>query len=111
LGDIDALRIVLSAEQLADREAEAHLKLLIAKLKHGRSVHRPSMARKLVNQMELEFKGLEATASEAATLLEHPPRGRVVIEGPSACPCCGGKLAKLGETITETLELIPGTGR
>ena len=26
-----------------------------------------------------------------------------------ACPCCGGKLAKLGETITETLEVIPRT--
>jgi transposase len=31
----------------------------------------------------------------------------VVIPGPTACPCCGGKLAKLGETITETLEVVP----
>jgi transposase len=30
-----------------------------------------------------------------------------VIPGPAACPCCGGKLAKLGETITETLEVVP----
>ena len=37
----------------------------------------------------------------------HLPRERVVIPGPTACPCCGGKLAKLGETITETLEVIP----
>ena len=37
----------------------------------------------------------------------HLPRERVVIAGPSACPCCGGKLAKLGETITETLEVMP----
>jgi len=35
------------------------------------------------------------------------PRERRVLPGPSACPCCGGKLAKLGETITETLEVIP----
>ena len=37
----------------------------------------------------------------------HLPRERVVVPGPSACPCCGGKLAKLGETITETLEVVP----
>jgi transposase len=37
----------------------------------------------------------------------HLPRERVVIPAPTACPCCGGKLAKLGETITETLESIP----
>jgi transposase len=37
----------------------------------------------------------------------HLPRERVVIPGPTACPCCGGRLAKLGETITETLEVVP----
>jgi transposase len=31
----------------------------------------------------------------------------VVIPAPGACPCCGGKLSKLGETITETLEVVP----
>jgi transposase len=31
----------------------------------------------------------------------------VVIPGPIACPCCGGKLSKLGESITETLEVVP----
>ena len=34
------------------------------------------------------------------------PRERVVLPSPSACPCCGGKLSKLGEDITETLEVI-----
>src|ERR1700757_678968 len=37
----------------------------------------------------------------------HLPRERVVIPGPTACPCCGGALSKLGETVTETLESIP----
>ena len=37
----------------------------------------------------------------------HLPRERVVVPGPTECPCCGGVLAKLGETITETLESIP----
>jgi transposase len=26
---------------------------------------------------------------------------------PAACPCCGGALHKLGEDVTETLELVP----
>jgi len=42
-----------------------------------------------------------------APLPAHLPRERVVIAAPSACPCCGGKLAKLGEDITETLEVVP----
>lgn len=42
-----------------------------------------------------------------APLLEHLPRQRVVIPAPTTCPCCGGKLSKLGETITESLQSIP----
>jgi transposase len=39
---------------------------------------------------------------------EHLPRERIVIAAPENCPCCGsGKLSKLGEDITETLEVIP----
>ena len=37
----------------------------------------------------------------------HLPRERVVIAGPTTCPCCHGMLAKLGENVTETLEVIP----
>ena len=37
----------------------------------------------------------------------HLPRERVVLPSPCVCPCCGGRLAKLGEDITETLEVIP----
>jgi transposase len=40
-------------------------------------------------------------------LPEHLPRERIVYSGPSSCPCCGGALHKLGEDVTETLELIP----
>ncbi|BAK86032.1 transposase (plasmid) [Komagataeibacter medellinensis NBRC 3288] len=36
------------------------------------------------------------------------PRERVVIPAPAQCPCCGSaRLTKLGESITETLEVIP----
>ena len=39
---------------------------------------------------------------------EHLPRERVVEPGPTVCQCCGSpRLRKLGEDITETLEVIP----
>src|SRR6202008_617032 len=38
----------------------------------------------------------------------HLPRERIVYPAPSACPCCGdNRLRKIGEDVTETLELIP----
>lgn len=136
--DINALRTALAAEQTARREAEArasgaeamiaHLKLMIAKLRHDRFGASSERGRKLLDQLELELEEAETAASEAETgkaepntpvrpftrrkpvrgpLPEHLPRERVVLSGPSACPCCGGRLAKLGETITETLEVVP----
>jgi transposase len=42
-----------------------------------------------------------------APLPAHLPRERVVIAAPCACPACGGRLAKLGEDVTETLEVVP----
>ena len=39
---------------------------------------------------------------------DHLPRERVVIAAPESCPCCGStRLSKLGEDITETLEVVP----
>ena len=39
---------------------------------------------------------------------EHLSRERVVIPAPTCCECCGGtRLRKLGEIVTETLEVIP----
>ena len=72
--DIAALRAALAAEQLARREAEArasgaeamvaHLKLLIAKLRHDRFGASSERGRKLLDQMELELEEVEAAASE-----------------------------------------------
>jgi transposase len=109
----------------------AHLKLEIEKLK--RALYGVSSERKqrLIDQLELQLEDAEAAATEdelaaeraarAAELKsferrrparkpfpEHLPRERVVIPAPSACQCCGSrKLTKLGEDITETLEVIP----
>ncbi len=144
LPDLIALRAALAAEQLARREAEArasgaeamvaHLKLMIAKLRHERFGASSERGRKLLDQLELQLEELETSAAEDEAVLDpggkaeadgepvptrirrkpvrgplpaHLPRERVVIPGPTACPCCNGKLAKLGEDITETLEVIP----
>ena len=41
-------------------------------------------------------------------LPEHLPRERVVVPGPTSCSCCGSsRLRKLGEDVTETLEVVP----
>ncbi len=108
----------------------AHLKLLIAKMKRDRFGQSSERSRKLLDQLELELEELEASAAESeaaaaksddsavvqgftrrkpvrAPLPAHLPRERVVLPAPTACPCCGGRLAKLGEDITETLEVVP----
>jgi transposase len=51
--------------------------------------------------------GRGITKPARAPLPAHLPRERVVIPAPSVCPCCQGKLVKLGENVTETLEVIP----
>jgi len=108
----------------------AHLKLLIAKLKRERFGPSSEHRRRLLDQLELQLEELEATATEDACAAEaaaakpavsgvtrrkpvrgplpaHLPRERVVIPAPAVCPCCQGKLVKLGEDVTETLEVIP----
>jgi transposase len=107
----------------------AHYKLLIAKLRREQYGQSSERGRKLLDQLELQLEEAaasaaedEATAAPTGSIAVHPftrrkpvrapfpahlPRERVVVPGPTACPCCGGKLAKLGETITETLEVVP----
>src|SRR6266849_6365286 len=107
----------------------AHYKLLIAKLKREQYGQSSERGRKLIDQLELQLEELEASAAEdeaaaapaddtavrpftrkkpvRAPLPAHLPRERVVIPGPTACPCCGCKLAKNGTTTTETLEVVP----
>jgi len=107
------------------------LKYTIAKLRHerfGQSSERSAV----LDQLELQLSELQEDTSEAEAvaeaaaeqakvevrpferrrparrpLPEHLPRERVVYPVATACPCCGGTLHKLGEDVTETLELIP----
>ncbi len=113
----------------------AHLQLTIEKMR--REIYGPRSERKarLLDQMELELEELEASAAEDELAAEqaaarsgdttavraftrrkpvrkpfpaHLPRERVVVPGPTACACCGStRLAKLGEDVTETLEVVP----
>jgi transposase len=106
------------------------LKFTIRKLRHerfGQSSERGA----LLDQLELQLADLEADAAQAEAaqmaatsekimvasfgrrrparrpLPEHLPRERIVYPTASACPCCGGTLRKIGEDVTETLELVP----
>ena len=54
---------------------------------------------------------LPAHLLPAHLLPAHLPRERVVMPARCACLACGGRLAKLGEDIAETLEIIPRQGK
>ena len=125
--------LALARAQLADDAATiARQNLEIAKLR--RQIYGPRSERtaRLLDQMELELEELEATATEDEIAAEsaaakttnvapfkrrrpsrqpfpsHLPRERIVVPSPTTCDCCGGsRLRKLGETVTETLEVIP----
>jgi transposase len=112
-----------------------HLRLTIAKMRRELFGPRSEHKARLLDQMELQLEELEATVAEdefaaekaAASAGEtiavaafarhkparkpfpaHLPRERIVLLGPDACACCGSKrLAKLGEDVTETLEVVP----
>ena len=130
-----ALLAERAARQQAEARASgaeamvAHLKLLIAKMKRERFGQSAERGRKLLDQLELQLEELEASAAEdelaasppqpttmrspsrrkpvRAPLPAHLPRERVVVPAPPCCPGCGGRLVKLGEDITETLEVVP----
>jgi transposase len=125
--------LVAAWAQVSSAEALiAHLKLQIEKLNRDRFGQRSERSARLLDQLELQLEELEATATEDELAAEsvvarttsiaaftrkkpsrkpfpaHLPRERVVVPGPMACACCGGtRLSKLGEDITETLEVIP----
>jgi transposase len=110
----------------------SHYKLEIEKLRRQLYGTRSERTERLLEQMELQLEELEATATEDELAAEkaaaraqtaqsfqrkrpsrkpfpdHLPRERVVIPAPANCPCCGSdRLSKLGEDITETLEVVP----
>ena len=133
-GKIGDLQAALAASEAARRAADAmvtHLRLIIAKMWHDRYGASSERGKRLLDQLELELEDLETGMAEddpangpgTAIPVTDPgpqrhagrrplpsdlPRERVVIPAPTQCPCCGSaRLTKLGESITETLEVIP----
>ncbi|WSG99360.1 IS66 family transposase (plasmid) [Rhizobium johnstonii] len=122
-----------SAKALASRSEAliARLKLEIDKVRREIYGSRSERKARLLEQMELQLEELEEDAGEDELVAEiaakasavkaferkrpsrkpfpeHLPRERVVIAAPTNCACCGStKLSKLGEDITETLEVVP----
>jgi transposase len=122
------------ARSSGDEALIAHLKLQIEKMRREHFGSRSERTARLIDQMELQLEELETSASEddlaaeraaakagttqvSAFVRKHParkpfpdhlPRECVVVPPPSVCACCGGsRLAKLGEDVTETLEVVP----
>ena len=55
-----------------------------------------------------EVKGFTRRRPGRKPFPAHLPRERVVVPPPTFCACCGSeKLSKIGEDVTETLEVIP----
>jgi transposase len=127
-----AARLEAQALNASTEALIAHLKLEIEKLRRAVYGNRSERKNRLLEQMELRLEELETAATEDELAAEaaaaqsqvarsfqrkrparkpfpeHLPRERVVIPAPASCPCCGSaKLSKLGENITETLEVIP----
>jgi len=111
----------------------AALKLEIERLRRQLYGVKSERKARLLDQLELQLEELETaagedaraaerTAAEAKTRVQsfarrrparkpfpaHLPRERVVIEAPCSCGVCGSsRIARLGEDVTETLEVIP----
>lgn len=129
---VEAALAVAKAKASDDQALIAHQRLQIAKLTRELYGQHSERSVRLVDQMELAFEELESSATEDELAAEravakttnvmafirkrparqpfpeHLPRERVVEPSPSTCQCCGSaRLRKLGEDITETLEVIP----
>src|SRR6201994_913327 len=129
---IEAELAIAKAKASEDEALIAHQRLQIAKLTRQLYGPRSERSVRLLDQMELAFEELAGSATEDEIAAEravakptkgaasprkrparqpfpaHLPRERVVEPAPTACLCCGSaRLRKLGEDITETLEVIP----
>jgi len=132
----EALAAIAQA-QVADAHAIIEeLKLRIAKARQDKWGQSSERHKQLLDQLEMQLEDVVTAATEdelaaemvvakaaAAGVPVAPftrkkaareplpadlPRRRVVVPGPEACPCChSDDLRKIGETITESREVIP----
>jgi transposase len=129
---VEAELAVAKAKASNDQALIAHQQLQITKLTRQLYGQHSERTVQLLDQMELSLEELESSATEDEIAAEravakttnvvaftrkrparqpfpeHLPRERVIEPGPSVCLCCGSpRLRKLGEDISETLEVIP----
>ena len=126
-------RAAAAETKASDAEAQvAALTLMIEKLRRALYGRRSERSERLLDQLELALDEVTASKTEDELAAEkaaagstevkgfvrrkparkpfpdHLPRERVVVPGPMACACCGSeRLSKIGEDVTETLEVIP----
>src|SRR5579872_2253734 len=130
--DTDTLKAALIETRAKLSGAQAlieHLQLVIAKMQREKFGPRSERSQRLLDQLELQLEELVAAAGEDGAKADaervqvqgftrrrtsrrnfpdHLPRRRIVHPAPTACPCCGGtKLSKIGEDVTETLDVVP----
>jgi transposase len=123
--DLSEARAKLSGAQVLIE----HLQLVIAKMKRDKFGPRSERSQRVLDQLELQLEELAAAAAEDETKTEAArvhvqgftrrkaerrnfpadlPRRRIVQPAPTCCPCCGSaKLSKIGEDVTETLDVVP----
>src|SRR6202165_4656551 len=129
---VEAELAVAKAKASDDDAMITHQRLQIEKLTRQLYGQHSERTVRLLDQMELGLEKLEISTTEDEVAAEsavakttnvvaftrkrparqpfpdHLPRERVVEPGPTTCLCCGSaRLRKLGEDITETLEVIP----
>ena len=133
--EVESLQTALAAAEAKVSDAQtqiAALTLMIEKLRRALYGRRSERSERLLGQLELELDELTASATEddlaAETTTErttkvkgfvrrrpsrkpfpeHLARERVVVPAPTSCTCSGSqRLSKVGEDVTETLEVIP----
>src|SRR6201987_4623067 len=130
--DTEPLKTALIETRARLSGAEAlidHLQLVIAKMRREKFGPRSERSQRLLDQMELQLEELAAAQGEDQVTAEAAavavrgftrqkagrrnfpadlPRRRIVHPAPATCPCRGGtKLSRIGEDVTETLDVVP----
>jgi Transposase and inactivated derivatives len=132
----EALVAIAQAEVTEAYALIDELKLRIAKARQDKWGQSSERQKHLLDQLEMQLEDVVTSATEdelaaelavakadqagvpvapftrkrpaRTPLSDDLPRHRVVLPGPEACPGCqGGDLKKIGETVTESREVIP----
>ena len=130
----EALKRIIAAmaqDALAAQVEIARLKFQLARYRRAEFGRSSEKLAREAEQLELAIEGLEedqaerlataapvvAAAIEGAAAAQKPARRRLPDHlpredarhpAPCACPSCGGRLRRIGEDITETLDYVPG---